>query len=98
MADADTTSAVLQSAGFEDVTFTRVDLDIKIGGDLDAAVELVTGLGPAGELIRLAEEEGDRRRPEIEAALRDSLAEYARDDGVHAPASTWVIGARAPGA
>jgi len=98
MADADTTSAVLQAAGFEDVTFTRVDLDIKIGDDLDGALKLVTSLGPAGELIRLAEEEGERRRPLIEAALRDSLSEFERPDGVYAPASTWVIGARAPGA
>ena len=98
MADADTTSGILQAAGFEEVSFTRVDLEIKIGADLDGALEFVMALGPAGELIRLAEEEGERRRPEIEAALRDSLAEYSRADGVYAPASTWVIGARAPGA
>jgi SAM-dependent methyltransferase len=96
MADADTTSSILLSAGFEDVTLTRCDLDIKIGDDIDGALQLVTGLGPAGELIRLAEEEGERMRPTIEAALREGLAEFEGPDGVTAPASTWIIGARAP--
>ena len=58
MADADTTSAIVQAAGFEHVSLTRSDIDIKIGDDVDGAMALVIALGPAGELIRLAGDGG----------------------------------------
>jgi SAM-dependent methyltransferase len=98
MADADTTSSILVSAGFEDVSLTRSDIDIKIGDDVDAAMDLVTALGPAGEVIRLAGAEAERVRPQIEAALREGLSEFAGPEGVWAPASTWIVSARAPSA
>jgi ubiquinone/menaquinone biosynthesis C-methylase UbiE len=96
MADADTTSQILLNAGFEDVTLRRCDIPIRIGRDLDQAVEFVTALGPAGEVIRLAGDDAERIRPQIEAALREALAEFGRPDGVSASASTWIVGARAP--
>ena len=96
MADADTTSHILVNAGFEEISLRRCDIDIKIGNDLDHAVEFVTALGPAGEVIRLAGDEAERIRPEIEAALRDGLAEFVRSDGVWGTASTWIVGAKAP--
>jgi ubiquinone/menaquinone biosynthesis C-methylase UbiE len=99
MANADTTSEVLQHAGFEEITLRRCDIDIGIGNDLNRAVEFVMALGPAGEVIRLAGAEAERIRPEIEAALREALAEYIDPDpakGVHATASTWIVGATAP--
>jgi SAM-dependent methyltransferase len=97
MAGADTTSDILLNAGFEEIEFGRCDLEFKIGADLDAAVELVMALGPAGEVIRLAGEEAERIRPQIAAALREALSEFAHPDGVRAPASTWIVGARAAG-
>jgi hypothetical protein len=96
MADADTTSSILVSAGFEDVSLTRSDMEIKVGDDLDMAMDLVMALGPAGELIRLAGAEAEPLRPQIEAALRDGLSEFSGPNGVWAPASTWIVGARAP--
>ncbi len=53
-------------------------------------------LGPAGEIMRLAGEEGERRKPQVIAALRETLRPYARDDGVWAPSSTWFVIARNP--
>jgi hypothetical protein len=41
-------------------------------------------------------EEAERIRPEIAAALREALAGFERFDGVWAPASTWIVSARAP--
>lgn len=35
-------------------------------------------------------------RPEIRRALRKGMEEFERPDGVWAPASTWVVTARAP--
>lgn len=96
MADADTTSHILVNAGFDDIAFNRCDRDIEIGRDLDEAVDFAMALGPAGEAIRLAGEEGERARPRIVAALREALADYAGADAVRGRASTWLVTARAP--
>lgn len=56
-------------------------------------------LGPAGELIRLAGSQAEERRSSIAAALDEALADLQEPDGtVRAPASTWIVGARSPGA
>jgi SAM-dependent methyltransferase len=98
MADADVTSQILLGAGFEQISLRRCDTEIEIGVDLEEAVEFAMALGPAGEVIRLAGDEAERIRPEIEAALREALAEFAGPDGVSAPASTWIVSASAPAA
>jgi len=97
MADADTVSEQLQIAGFERVSLQRCDLPIKIGTDLEHAVEFNMALGPAGEVLRMWEDRIDEIRPKIAADLRAALAEFEGPDGVIAPASTWIVGASAPG-
>lgn len=96
MGNADTTSGVLKSAGWEEIALARCDKPLMVGETLDQAVALSTAIGPAGELIRINEERGEAARPEIEAALREELAPYQRDDGVWAEASTWIVTARVP--
>jgi SAM-dependent methyltransferase len=96
MGDADVTSQILLGAGFEEVSLRRCDIAIQTGSDLDEAVEFAMALGPAGEVIRLAGEEAERIRPQIAAALREGLAEFKGPNGVWAPASTWIVGAKAP--
>lgn len=96
MAGPDMVSAMLKSAGFTGIAFERFDTDICIGRDLEDAVEFATALGPAGEIIRLAGAEGERLKPAVAAALRQTLARYVRDEGVWAPSSTWFISARRP--
>jgi SAM-dependent methyltransferase len=97
MADADTTSGVLLSAGFSDVTLQRCDIPILIGNDVDEAIDLVMSLGPAGELLRLAGDRAAHLHGEVDAALRAGLGEFAQADGtLVAPASTWIVSATAP--
>ncbi len=96
MADADTTSHILVNAGFEEIALHRFDIAFKIGSNLDQAVEFVMALGPAGEVIRLAGEDAERLRPQITDAIMEVLSDYADGDGVVAPSSTWIVGARAP--
>jgi ubiquinone/menaquinone biosynthesis C-methylase UbiE len=96
MAGPDMVSSMLISAGFAGVTFERFDTDICIGRDLDDAIEFAMALGPAGEIIRLAGAEGERLKPQVARALRDTLSRYVRADGVWAPSSTWFITARRP--
>lgn len=98
MADADTTSGVLKAAGYEEIGLTRCDKQILLGESLDQAVALVTAIGPAGELIRINEEQGEAARPEIEAAIRDEFSGKVSPEGVWGEASTWLVSARAPGA
>ncbi len=98
MAGADTTSDVLLHAGFEDISLRRCDLPIMGGTTLDEALDLVMSIGPAGEILRLQGDQAAHLLPEVDAALRDGLSEFVRDDGtVWAPASTWIVTATAPG-
>ena len=96
MADADTTSGILKSAGYESISLTRSDLPMRSGADVDEFVEFITAIGPAGELIRVNEAEGERLRPTIEQALREELHHYERPDGIWAQTSTWIVAARNP--
>jgi hypothetical protein len=98
MANADTVSEQLQIAGFERPTFTRCDLPIDLGDDLDHAVHFNMSLGPAAELLRICPaDEVERIRPQVEKEIREVLADYVQADGtVSAPASTWIISATVP--
>lgn len=97
MAGPDLVSGMLAAAGFDRITFERFDTDICIGRDLAEAVEFAMALGPAGEVIRLAGDDGQRLKPVVIEALRETLAPFARNDGaVWAPSSTWFVTARNP--
>jgi SAM-dependent methyltransferase len=96
MANADTVTEQLTIAGFERISLQRCDLPLKIGNDVEHAVEFGMALGPAGEVLRLWEDRIDEIRPKIAADLREALAEFETPDGVYAPASTWIVGAENP--
>ena len=87
---------MLKAAGFERVTFERYDTDICIGRTLDDAIEFGMALGPAGEIMRLAGDEGVKLKPQVVAALKEAFMPYLRTDGVWCPSSTWFITARVP--
>lgn len=99
MAGADTTSDILVHAGFEDISLRRCDLEIMGGRTLDEVLDLVMSIGPAGEILRLQGDRAAHLLPQVDAALREGLAEYQREDGsIWAPASTWIVTATAPAA
>jgi SAM-dependent methyltransferase len=97
MAGADLVSAQLMAAGYERVAFERHDAPISVGRDLDDALNFAMSLGPAGEHLRLAGDEGEAKRPQVMAALREAFAPFAKPDGVWLMSSTWIITARVPG-
>jgi SAM-dependent methyltransferase len=96
MADEETDRAMLKAAGFARVElFRRIDADICIGTSVEEAVDYQILVGPAGEIVREAGEEGKRKLPLIRAELRALLERQRRDDGsVWMPSSTWAIMAR----
>ena len=97
MANADTVTEQLKYAGYAEIGARRVDIDYRMGDDLDDALRLVMAIGPAGELIRLAGDEAEKIRPKLEAELREVYEDLVGPDGVHAQASIWVYTARNPG-
>jgi SAM-dependent methyltransferase len=96
MANADTVTEQLKIAGFEEICLRRSDLPLKIGENLEQAVEFNMALGPAGEVLRLWGDRVDEIRPDIATKLREALADLEGPEGVFAPASTWIITARVP--
>jgi ubiquinone/menaquinone biosynthesis C-methylase UbiE len=97
MGNADTTSGILLSAGYENVALRRCDIPIMIGKDLEEAVDLVMSLGPAGEILRLAGDRAAHLHEPVADALGEGLADWQAADGaVIAPASTWIVTANAP--
>jgi ubiquinone/menaquinone biosynthesis C-methylase UbiE len=96
MASADTVSDVLKHAGFQDVALKRQDLKIKVGDDLEHAVELVMSIGPAGEVLRLWGDRVEEVRPKVRAALLEGMADMVEAGGVYADSSTWAVRATAP--
>jgi SAM-dependent methyltransferase len=97
MANADTVSDIVLAAGYQDVALSRCDTPIRIGKDLEEAIDVVTALGPAGEVIRLLGDRAAGELPKVHAALRAGMSDFVQPDGsVVASASTWTVSATNP--
>jgi ubiquinone/menaquinone biosynthesis C-methylase UbiE len=97
MANADTLTDILVHSGFTDISLTRSDLDIMGGTNMDEALDLVMSIGPAGEILRLQGDRAAHLIPQVDAALREGMADFVRENGeVWAPASTWIVTASRP--
>lgn len=98
MADRAATAAMMDAAGYEDVTFTRIDAPVLIGRTVQDAIEFQLALGPAGEVFREAGDEAEAKRGEIEAALAEAIEGQKQEaDGIVMDSSSWVITGRNPG-
>lgn len=97
MSSADMVSDLLLGAGFRDIVFERCDVEICIGRDVEEAIAFAMALGPAGEIMRLAGDEGRRHEPAVAAALKETLSSFQRPGGVWAPSSSWFVTATNPG-
>lgn len=94
-ADEETDRRMLAAGGFTDVEiFERNDLDMCIGRTIDEAIDYQILVGPSGEIVREAGDEGRRRLAEIRTKLTELMRPHVRDDGVYLPSSTWTIMAR----
>jgi hypothetical protein len=89
----------MEGAGYEDVTFTRVDEKIMVGTTPEECIAFALAIGPAGEVFREAGDDlAEAKRPEIENEMRAYFESQERDEkGIWAPTSSWVISARNPG-
>jgi ubiquinone/menaquinone biosynthesis C-methylase UbiE len=97
MSGPDMVSDLMKAAGFKQISFERYDTDICIGVDLDEAVDFAMALGPAGEIIRLAGDEGERLKPRVIEGLKAIFKSNQHSDGtVWAGSSSWTIRAINP--
>ena len=89
---------MMKSAGYEDISFTRVDEKIMIGTTPEECIAFALAIGPAGEVFREAGKElAEAKRPDIESEMRTFFKTLERDkQGIWAPTSSWVISARNP--
>ena len=95
MADEATTRAQMEAAGFSDIVFRRVDAKVQVGRNIKEAIDFQLALGPAGEIFREAGPLAEKRRPEIETALGEMLAQVESDSrGLWMDSSSWLITAR----
>jgi hypothetical protein len=97
MASEETDRAMLEASGFPKIDlFRRIEADVCVGRDIEEAIDYQILVGPSGEIIREAGEEGRRMLPIIRRELRELLEPYLRTGGVFMPSSTWAIMARKP--
>lgn len=91
-ADERRVRGILDGAGFASINLEAVDvsLDIGIGRGLDAAVETVTGMGPASRAL-------EGQPPDLQAAaaqsIRSALARYQVGNTVALPGAIWIVSA-----
>jgi len=94
-ADEETDRNMLEAAGFSNIEmFDRIDADMCVGRTVEEAIDYQILVGPSGEIVREAGEEGQRRLPEIREALAKLMQANLRENGVWLPSSTWAIMAR----
>lgn len=92
MADEATVRKMMEIAGYEDITFERVDAPVLVGYDTRDAIEFQLAIGPAGEVFREAGEAAEAQRTEIEEALAAAIRKQTTsEDGIIMPSSSWVI-------
>jgi SAM-dependent methyltransferase len=93
--DEATDREMLAAAGFPSVElFEKVDVDICVGRTVEEAIDYQILVGPSGEIVREAGEEGQRRLPEIKEKLAKLMRANLREGGVYLPSSSRMIVAR----
>ena len=89
-ADTDRVTKILTAAGFTSPTFTKLDIPMRLGDTLDAAVAQTCEMGPAKGAMK--------GQPEALvnaaiASIRSALTSYATPTGVSLPGAVWLVSA-----
>jgi SAM-dependent methyltransferase len=93
-ADPERVRGILSGAGFVEIEVEPLAQPLEIGGaaTLAEAARYLTRIGPAA---RLLEENGRLRAPEVEAAIREAIAPFAREGGgVWLASGAFIVRAR----
>jgi SAM-dependent methyltransferase len=93
-ADAERVRGILAAAGWRDANIVRHDMPMRLAGvgQLDAATEFATRVGPLARA--LAEADSDVRS-RARQAVRKALGAYEGPNGISLAGSIWLVAARA---
>ena len=91
LSDPDRVTAILDAAGFTDITFQRLHEPMSFGPDPDDAFDFVSDLTG---WMRAGLDETDQGA--ALSALRTTIAEHTGTHGVTYQSATWIIQARKP--
>ncbi len=94
MADPEVVETILRLSGYVDIAFEQTDVLAWQGATIEEAMDFQLSLGPAAAIFREGGDLATRKRPAIEAEMREVLAAHARPDGVFMPTSSWAVTAR----
>jgi ubiquinone/menaquinone biosynthesis C-methylase UbiE len=98
MSNPETVTTMMKAAGYDNISFERVDAPVFIGRNVADAIDFQLALGPAGEVYREAGELAEQHRDEIRVALADAIGHQKKEaDGIVMDSSSWVISATNPG-
>ncbi len=86
-ADPDYLTQVLADAGFKDVALTPYNPEMRLGADLEEAMEFVTRIGPLSNALK--ELASDPREAAL-AAVREALTPFTSSSGVLLGAACWI--------
>ncbi len=88
-AEQERVTNILQKAGFKNVTHAPFDLKVRVGVNLDEALEQSLEIGP---LARLIADLDDTIKANVRQAVREELAKHLTPDGsVMLDSATWVV-------
>jgi SAM-dependent methyltransferase len=91
MSRPDVVRAILMEAGWKKVELEPVDTEMTVGQTIEEALVAGLALGPAGEIVREAQEKGAAKRAAIEQDLAKALRPYATPRGVLLRAASWCV-------
>lgn len=95
MGEEETTRLKLSAAGFSNIeVYRKIEAPICMGRDEEEALAYQTQVGPAGEVVYMAEQKGQEKLPFITKALIDAMQRYKNDKGYYLPSCTYAIVAR----
>jgi len=92
-ADEARTRDILEQAGFSDVGHEAIDHEMS-WPDVDTAVSYLLQMGPAGALLREANDDAITR--EVTVAVREVFESHRTAAGVQMRSSAWIVTARNP--
>ena len=87
MASSDKVKCILKDAGFHDISFQSVEIDMNLGA-IDDAVDYFFKMGPAA--APLAEVDEELKRVAVQA-MGDALKNFETSDGICPPAASWIV-------
>jgi SAM-dependent methyltransferase len=91
LADPPTVEAILQTAGFTDVTFSDVQQPVHYGPDVASALDWVRGFSCTNEVLTHLD---PAAASTALARLQEALLAHLSDDGVWFDSCAWIVTAR----